>query len=98
MTVAQSSLFARLPTCEAWLVWMCMGSVSLAPMTLSMTGFARAEADTEYGALAWEVRTVNHRHLELSLRMPEECRVLEPRVRDAVDALFARADEFALNH
>lgn len=55
-----------------------------------MTGFARAEAETEFGTLAWEARAVNHRHFELSLRIPEECRALEPRVRDAVSARIKR--------
>ncbi|MEX0899342.1 MAG: YicC/YloC family endoribonuclease [Gammaproteobacteria bacterium] len=59
-------------------------------MTLSMTGFARAEADTEFGTLSWEARTVNHRHLDLALRLPEECRALEPRVREVVGARIKR--------
>ena len=59
-------------------------------MTLSMTGFARAEADTEFGVLAWEARTVNHRHFDLSLRLPEEFRPLESTVRDAVSARVRR--------
>ncbi len=59
-------------------------------MTLSMTGFARAEADTEFGTLSWEARTVNHRHLDLSLRLPEECRALEPRIREMVGARVKR--------
>ncbi len=59
-------------------------------MTLSMTGFARAEADTEFGTLSWEARTVNHRHLDLSLRLPEECRALEPRIREMTGACVKR--------
>ena len=59
-------------------------------MTLSMTGFARAEADTEFGTLSWEARTVNHRHLDLSLRLPEECRALEPEVRERVGSRVKR--------
>lgn len=55
-----------------------------------MTGFARAEADTEFGTLAWEARAVNHRHFELSMRVPEECRVLEPRIREAAGARIRR--------
>ena len=59
-------------------------------MTLSMTGFARAEADTEFGTLSWEARTVNHRHLDLSLRLPEEFRTLEQRVRERVATQIRR--------
>lgn len=55
-----------------------------------MTGFARSEADTPAGLLACEIRTVNHRHLDLSLRMPEECRVLEPALRERVGAAVSR--------
>lgn len=49
-----------------------------------MTGFARREADTEAGTLAWEARSVNHRHFELSLRLPEEFQAIEAVVREAV--------------
>ena len=46
-------------------------------MTLSMTAFARAEA----GAAVWELRSVNHRYFEVSFRMPENLRRLEPALR-----------------
>jgi uncharacterized protein (TIGR00255 family) len=55
-----------------------------------MTGSARCEADTPAGLLACEIRTVNHRHLDLSLRMPEECRVLEAALRERVSAAVSR--------
>lgn len=51
-------------------------------MIRSMTGFAASNGQYEFGRLAWEVRSVNHRYLEYSLRLPEEFRVLEPKVRD----------------
>ncbi|TAM10088.1 MAG: YicC family protein [Nevskiaceae bacterium] len=53
-------------------------------MILSMTGFARVERQTPAGQLAWEIRSVNHRYLDLQLRLPEELRALEPDLRDAV--------------
>ena len=59
-------------------------------MTLSMTGFARAEVDTEFGTLSWEARTVNHRHFDLSLRLPEEAKAIEAQVREAVAARIRR--------
>ena len=59
-------------------------------MTLSMTAFARSEADTPYGALTWELRSVNHRYLELSIKMPEELRGIEPQVRERVSASLNR--------
>jgi uncharacterized protein (TIGR00255 family) len=59
-------------------------------MIRSMTAFARAEADTDLGALAWELRSVNHRYLEISLRLPEELRGLEPAVRERVGRALGR--------
>jgi uncharacterized protein (TIGR00255 family) len=50
-------------------------------MIISMTGFARCEAPVPGGTLACEVRSVNHRYLEPSLRLPEELRALEPELR-----------------
>jgi uncharacterized protein (TIGR00255 family) len=46
-----------------------------------MTGFASAEKSFEFGRLSWEVRSVNHRYLEIGFRVPEEFRVLEPDIR-----------------
>jgi uncharacterized protein (TIGR00255 family) len=59
-------------------------------MIRSMTAFARAEAETAAGALAWELRSVNHRYLEVSLRLPEELRSLEPQVRERVGKALGR--------
>jgi uncharacterized protein (TIGR00255 family) len=50
-------------------------------MIISMTGFARSEAPVPGGTLACELRSVNHRYLEPSLRLPEELRALEPELR-----------------
>lgn len=47
----------------------------------SMTAFARQEQQTEQGELVWEVRSVNHRYLELSLRLDERFRSLEMPIR-----------------
>ena len=46
-----------------------------------MTAFARQEEQTEQGELTCEVRSVNHRYLELSLRLDECFRSLEMPVR-----------------
>jgi uncharacterized protein (TIGR00255 family) len=53
-------------------------------MIKSMTGFARVERTHDFGRLAWELRSVNHRYLELHLRLPEEFRALEPKVRETI--------------
>ena len=49
-----------------------------------MTAFARYESQIEAGELEWEMRSVNHRYLEVFVRMPEEFRALEPRVREMI--------------
>jgi uncharacterized protein (TIGR00255 family) len=59
-------------------------------MAHSMTAFARADTETAWGSLAWEIRTVNHRYLEPGFRLPEELRTLEPAVREAVAKRLAR--------
>jgi len=55
-----------------------------------MTAFARREAETPAGTLTWELRSVNHRYLDIGLRLPEELRGLEPRVREAIQARVKR--------
>lgn len=59
-------------------------------MTRSMTGFARAETHSVFGTLTWELRTVNHRYLDMSLRLPEELRALEPACRERISAALRR--------
>ena len=59
-------------------------------MIRSMTGFARREHAGDYGALVWEVRTVNHRYLEISLRLPEELRAAESEFRQAIQSTVRR--------
>src|ERR1700684_3297565 len=60
------------------------------PMIRSMTGFARRERQFPQGLLAWELRTVNHRFLEMSFRLPEEFRVGEAEFRQSVVASARR--------
>jgi uncharacterized protein (TIGR00255 family) len=50
-------------------------------MIRSMTGFAGAERQYAFGRLTWELRSVNHRYLEIGFRVPEEFRMLEPEIR-----------------
>lgn len=59
-------------------------------MILSMTSFARREKEMEFGNLRWELRSVNHRYLDVNLRMPEELRVLESKVRERVAKSLSR--------
>ncbi|MGA9423423.1 MAG: YicC/YloC family endoribonuclease [Rhodanobacteraceae bacterium] len=59
-------------------------------MIRSMTAFAGVESETGQGELSIELRSVNHRYLELGLRLPEELRSLEPRFRELIGARLAR--------
>jgi len=62
-------------------------------MTLqSMTGFARAVADHNGVSIAWEVKSVNGKSVELRLRLPPGFERLEPAVRQAVQKRFARGN------
>jgi uncharacterized protein (TIGR00255 family) len=51
-------------------------------MTSSMTAFARQQSEHPWGTLIWEIRSVNHRYLEPSFRMPETLRNLEGALRE----------------
>lgn len=59
-------------------------------MIRSMTAFASAETTGPAGTLGCELRTVNHRYLEISPRLPDELRALEPVVRERIAARLAR--------
>lgn len=59
-------------------------------MIRSMTAFATVERVADAGTLVGELRSVNHRFLELGLRMPEELRALEPLVRERICARISR--------
>ncbi|GAA0848320.1 YicC family protein [Marinobacter szutsaonensis] len=51
-------------------------------MIRSMTAFARKDARGDWGTLTCEIRTVNHRYLEPSFRLPEAFRELENKFRE----------------
>src|SRR3546814_5722008 len=55
-----------------------------------MTLFRSVEQVTPWGTLACERRAVNHRFLELGVRLPEELRLIEPALREQVSARLAR--------
>jgi uncharacterized protein (TIGR00255 family) len=59
-------------------------------MIRSMTGFARRERAASFGTLAWELRTVNHRYLEVTLRLPEDFRASEGEFRQAIAGVVRR--------
>ena len=59
-------------------------------MIKSMTGFASLTRDEERGAISVTVRSVNHRFLDLQLRLPQSIADLEPRLRAIVPKHIAR--------
>ena len=59
-------------------------------MIHSMTAFARSESQGDWGTFTLELRSVNHRYLELALRLPEEVRQLEPRIRERLNQALGR--------
>lgn len=56
----------------------------------SMTGFASVHRDCAAGRIGLDIRSVNHRYLEQTLRLPDELRSVEPALREAVAARLAR--------
>jgi len=59
-------------------------------MIRSMTAYASAESAGPSGTLTCELRTVNHRYLEISPRLPEEMRGFESAVRERIAARLSR--------
>ena len=59
-------------------------------MILSMTGYANASAELDSGSLTLDVRSVNHRYLDIQLRMPDELRGFESALREAISAQLQR--------
>lgn len=55
-----------------------------------MTAYARRAGVLTPGQVIWELRSVNQRYLDLSLRLPEEFRALEPALRQRLQARLGR--------
>ena len=53
-------------------------------MTNSMTGFSRCSTEQATASLVWELRTVNHRYLDVIVKLPEDLRGLESAVRKCI--------------
>lgn len=56
----------------------------------SMTAFARQELIKDWGSMTLELRSVNHRYLDVSIRLPEDFRNLESKIRETVSKKLAR--------
>lgn len=59
-------------------------------MVTSMTGFARRSRPARSGTLTCELRSVNHRYLEIGLRLPEPVRALEGALRERLACVLKR--------
>ena len=67
-------------------------------MIKSMTGFASLTHDTDSATVGVTVRSVNHRFLDLQLRLPSGLADREPRIRALVQQTIARGRvEIAVN-
>ena len=60
------------------------------PSINSMTAFARESDSSELGAITVELRTVNHRYLDCTFKMPDVVRPLEPDLRERAAAALNR--------
>jgi len=60
------------------------------PAVQSMTAFARHEATLQWGCVSWEIRSVNHRYLEVQLRLPDTLRQLEMPARELLRERLGR--------
>jgi uncharacterized protein (TIGR00255 family) len=58
----------------------------------SMTGFARASAAPEGSAIAWELRSVNGKGLDIRLRLPPGMERVEQPARQAIQSRFSRGN------
>ena len=59
-------------------------------MIASMTGFARRVEKTQWGEITWNIRSLNHKSLDVSLQVPEPFRALESQCRRAIVESFSR--------
>ena len=59
-------------------------------MIKSMTAFAKEQIQASFATVNFEVRSVNSRFLDLSFRLPELFRELEPKFRDLVKKYLER--------
>jgi uncharacterized protein (TIGR00255 family) len=59
-------------------------------MIFSMTGFATASTELDSGSLTLELRAVNHRYLDIQVRMPDDLRGFEGMLREAITAQLQR--------
>ncbi len=59
-------------------------------MIYSMTGYAVVAAELPFGSLNLELRSVNHRHLDIQFRVPDDLRTLEAGLREKITGRITR--------
>ncbi len=59
-------------------------------MIKSMTGFGRGECSDEFRRITVELKSVNHRYLDINIRMPRNMNVFEASVRAALNERICR--------
>ena len=59
-------------------------------MIHSMTGYAAAAREFPFGTLAVELRSVNHRYLDVQFRLPDDLRAVEPALREMLGERVVR--------
>lgn len=59
-------------------------------MVRSMTGFGRFEDSNEKRRISVEIKSVNHRYLDLNIKMPRKLNAFEPRIRSYLKSAIGR--------
>jgi uncharacterized protein (TIGR00255 family) len=59
-------------------------------MIYSMTGYATGARELGFGVLNVEIRSVNHRYLDIQFRMPDDLRAIEPQLREQLTGKLNR--------
>lgn len=75
-------------------------------MIKSMTGFGRAELVTETRKITVEMKSVNHRYLDLNIKMPKKLSFFEAAIRNTMKTYMQRGkvdvfisyEDYSLNH
>ena len=67
-----------------------MSNASDSNQVKSMTAFAKTQGTFSKGTFSWEVRSVNHRYLEIQPKLPDMARFLEMTVRDSLKQQLSR--------
>lgn len=59
-------------------------------MLHSMTSFGQSVLESDWGEMSCEIRSVNHRYLDVGVRLPENLRALDARIREMMSSCVHR--------